>query len=88
MPMIWITMWRWGTSHANDIYESNRNFESKIIMTIKKHTIRACRIEYQQTSGCKPISTYSEKERQMTSCLIVTYLVAVRKNLRAAMKTP
>ena len=61
--MIWITIWRWGMSHANDNHESNRNFESKIIMTIKTHTITACRIEYQLTSGCKSISTYSEKER-------------------------
>lgn len=62
--MILFTIWRWGTSLSQVmIMKPTKTSKSKILRNIKTHTIKACWLECQQTSGCVAIGTDSDNEK-------------------------
>ena len=58
--MIWLALWRWGTCLTQMMIMKPKEIsKSKILRTIKTHTITACWLECQPTTGCKSIGTDS-----------------------------
>ena len=84
--MIWITIWRWRTSLTQMmIMKPTEISKSNIIRTIKTHTITACWLECQQTTGCESIGTDPDNEK-MNGLVFDCYLVASCKNKPASTK--
>ena len=62
--MICVTIWRWGTSLTEMmIMKPTKISNTMVLRTIKTHTITACWLECQQTTGCKTIGTDSDNEK-------------------------
>ena len=84
--MIWITIWHWGTSLTQMmIMEPTEILKSKIIRTIKTHTITACWLECRKTTGCESIVTDSDNEK-MNGLAVVCHLFGSRENIPASSK--
>ena len=57
-------IWRYGTSLMQMmIIKPIETSKSKILRTTKTHTITACWLECQKTSGCESIGTDSENDK-------------------------
>ena len=62
--MICVTIWRWGTSLTEMMTVKPTNISSNTVLrTIKTHTMTACWLECQQTTGCETIGTDSDNEK-------------------------
>ena len=62
--MIWVTIWHWGTSLMQMmIMKPTETSNSKVLRTIKTHTITSCWLACQQTTGCGTIATDSDSEK-------------------------
>ena len=62
--MICFTIWRWGTSLTEMMTVKPANISnSTVLRTIKTHTMTACWLECQKTTGCETIGTDSDNEK-------------------------
>ena len=87
--MIWFMIWRCGTSLTQMmIMNPTEIFKSKIIRTIKTHTITACWLQCQQTPDCESFGTDPDNEK--TSDLVLDcYILGSRENkLESSNETP
>ena len=87
--MIWFMIWPCGTSLTQMmIMNPTEIFKSKIIRTIKTHTITACWLQCQQTPDCESFGTDPDNEK--TSDLVLDcYILGSRENkLESSNETP
>ena len=62
--MIYVTIWRWRTSLTQMmIVKPTKISNNNVLRTIKTHTITACWLECQQTTGCETIATDPDNEK-------------------------
>ena len=67
------------------IMEPTEILKSKIIRTIKTHTITACWLECRKTTGCESIGTDSDNEK-MNGLVVVCHLFGSREKIPASSK--
>ena len=84
--MIWLIIWRWETYLTQMmIMKPTEISKSKILRTIKTHTITACWLECKQTTGCESVGTDSDNEKK-NDLVFDCYLFGSRESKRATSK--
>ena len=88
MLMILFTIWRWRTSLSQVmIMKPTKTSKSKILRNIRTHTITACWLECQLTSGCVAIGTDSDNEK-INNLVFDCYIFNSLENKQISNQTP
>ena len=78
--VIYVMIWRWETSLTQMmIVKPTKISNSKVLRTIKTHTITACWLECQQTTGCETIATDPDNEK-MNDLVFECYILGSDEN--------
>ena len=87
--MICVTIWRWGTCLTEMMtVKPTKISNSTVLRTIKAHTMTACWLECQQTTGCETIGTDSDNEKINDLGFDCYILGSSEKKLESSNKNP